>query len=187
MRTCCSSNPCAGTTCPSGVTCGSEGCATYSSATSCCSKVCTQCNEPSPSPSPSSSPDPCAGISCPSNKSCTYGCASYSSATSCCSSVCTACKSAPQPEPSPSPSPSSSPSPSDPCAGLPSSCANGCAQYSSQCPGKCVRCNVTEEECIRMFPDYNECTDRCTCDRRWEHMPSPCEKYSRRYYTCASW
>ena len=185
-RTCCSSNPCAGTTCPSGVTCGSEGCATYSSATSCCSSVCTQCNEPSPS----SSPDPCAGISCPSNKSCTYGCASYSSATSCCSSVCTACKSAPQPEPSPSPSPSSSPSPTDPCAGG-YSCSTGCAEYSSECSSKCIRCKPSEAQCRKMYPDYNECVrggSGCKiCDDRSFRMPAPCDDYFYQEARCASW
>ena len=165
-RTCCSSNPCAGTTCPSGVTCGSEGCATYSSATSCCSKVCTQCNEPSPS----SSPDPCAGISCPSNKSCTYGCASYSSATSCCSKVCTACN--PQPEPSPSPSPSSSLEP-------------------SSSPEPVEPSKPSEAQCRKMYPDYNECVwggSGCKiCDDRSFRMPAPCDDYFYQEARCASW
>ena len=37
-------DPCEGVTCPTAVSCGSRGCASYSSSTSCCSSVCTSCN-----------------------------------------------------------------------------------------------------------------------------------------------
>ena len=62
-------DPCAGTSCPSGVSCGSLGCASYSSSTSCCSSVCTSCNQ--------ETADPCAGVT---GLSCgSLGCASYGS------------------------------------------------------------------------------------------------------------
>ncbi len=137
-------DPCAGVSCPTAKTC-SYGCASYSSATSCCSSVCTSCKS-DPCESVTSvrcgsnetcstygscgeclackSVDPCAGVSCPVAKTCDYGCASFSSSTSCCSSVCTSCK-------------------SNPCAGVTGvSCGRNqtCSSYGS-C-GECTACKT---------------------------------------------
>ena len=127
-------DPCAGTSCPSGVSCGSLGCASYSSSTSCCSSVCTSCNqEPD---------DPCAGVT---GLSCgSLGCASYGSCGQCteckanpdcnvtsmscqygCASTnscgkCTECKGNPD------------------CDVVSKSCKCACSQTNS-C-GKCVKC-----------------------------------------------
>ena len=63
-------DPCKGVSCPTARSC-SYGCASYSSATGCCSRVCTSCN-----------PDPCAGktgVTCGSTETC----ASYDSCGNC--------------------------------------------------------------------------------------------------------
>ena len=137
-------DPCAGTSCPSGVSCGSLGCASYSSSTSCCSSVCTSCNqEPD---------DPCAGVT---GLSCgSLGCASYGSCGQCteckanpdcnvtsmscqygCASTnscgkCTECKGNPD------------------CDVVSKSCKCACSQTNS-C-GKCVKCAF-----ITSTPVYN--------------------------------
>ncbi|HIV07556.1 MAG TPA: hypothetical protein IAD29_03815, partial [Candidatus Scatocola faecigallinarum] len=127
-------DPCAGTSCPSGVSCGSLGCASYSSSTSCCSSVCTSCNQ--------ETADPCAGVT---GLSCgSLGCASYGSCGECteckanpdcnvtsmscqygCASTnscgkCTECKGNPD------------------CDVVSKSCKCACSQTNS-C-GKCVKC-----------------------------------------------
>ena len=131
------SDPCEGVTCPTSVSCGSAGCASWSSSTSCCSSVCTSCNDlPPDDPCEgvtgvscefgcastgscgqcvSCNPDPCAGVT---GVSCTTGCASYGSC-----GQCTSCN-------------------PDPCEGVTDvigSCAFGCASWGS-C-GECTRCN----------------------------------------------
>ena len=141
-------DPCAGVSCPTARSC-SYGCASYSSSTSCCSSVCISCNSIPYDPCENVSgvscgsgyhcssygscgqctgcskdiiEDPCAGVSCPTAKTCSYGCASFSSSTSCCSSVCTECK-------------------PDPCAGktgVTCGSTETCASYDS-C-GNCSSC-----------------------------------------------
>ena len=72
--------------CPSGYSTSSSGMITPASTAKVCacgatSGTCYTCAS-----------NPCAGVTCPTAKSCTtYGCKTNSSATSCCASVCTAC------------------------------------------------------------------------------------------------
>ncbi len=141
------SDPCEGVSCQSGVSCGSAGCASWSSSTSCCSSVCTSCNDLPPD-------DPCEGVTCPTAVSCgSQGCASYSSSTSCCSSVCTSCN-------------------ADPCEGLTNqSCSYGCRTYYSSCPSKCQTCysdnchNRVAASCSNGCQSYySDCSSKCqTC------------------------
>ena len=120
----CKGDPCASTTCPTAVSCP-NGCASYSTATSCCSSVCTSCKT-----------DPCASVTCPTAKSCDYGCASTSSATSCCSSVCTSCKTKCE---------------ANPCA---SGCYTN-LQCSAGCktPHPCGGCAECQPDCSKIFYD----------------------------------
>ena len=75
-RTCCKAAPsCTPLSNETGCSYGTESCSDGCGGTRTCCKS-----------------DPCAGVTCPTAKSCDYDCASYSTATSCCSSVCTSCK-----------------------------------------------------------------------------------------------
>ena len=126
-------DPCAGTSCPSGVSCGSLGCASYSSSTSCCSSVCTSCNqEPD---------DPCAGVT---GLSCgSLGCASYGSC-----GQCTECNREPEP--------------TDPCDGLTNqSCSYGCQSYYSNCPSKCQTCYA--DNCHNRTAVISSCPSNASC------------------------
>ena len=118
-------------------TCG-DGCG----GTRTCCAACPEPEEPEPEPTPDE-PDPapvdpgesednsnpCAGVTCPTGKSCSK-CKTYTS-SACCSMVCTECDD------------------TDPCAGqsCPTSVAcgtEGCASYSTKtdcCPSVCTKCN----------------------------------------------
>ena len=163
----CSSDPCAGVSCPSAKSC-TYGCADYSSATSCCSSVCTSCLskcEANPCASGcytdlscdygcastnscggcnSCASDPCASVTCPTASSCTYGCAGYSTATSCCSSVCTSCLSKCE---------------ADPCnAGCYTnlSCSGTCKTYNS-----CGGCEECAPDCSELWASLSAACGGC--------------------------
>ena len=125
-----------------GCSCGTTTCGDGCGGTRTCCAACPEPEEPEPEPTPDE-PDPapvdpgesednsnpCAGVTCPTGKSCSK-CKTYTS-NACCSMVCTECDD------------------TDPCAGqsCPTSVAcgtEGCASYSTKtdcCPSVCTKCN----------------------------------------------
>ena len=91
--------------------------------------------------------DPCAGVSCPTAKTCSNGCKTYSTKTDCCASVCTECKT---------------------CT------VNSCSGYTlSLCPsnGNCSSCVATTSDCKTSTkyklnsckPGYTMSGNSCVC------------------------